>query len=261
MIQTRRSLNTIDSIITPSFDRRNIRNIRVKFSSFWFLVERCSMPFLHELTGMWVQAAACADVLVDFIHQNGTMPSARASEICTTLLLHSSKTTAHCCSPRGYQPRAGRRCPFALFELCQCGRICAEIFRALLGHAMIGAGTAGRAPVAVFKAGRLRIWCRARAKWHGGSSVRPCCFSLASSCRSATESLNPRVPPGRVSLSAGLSLRAAAPPPPARPALSSLLRPARPWAAPASEVGGRVAGPGSGGGGRRGGAAAGREPE
>jgi hypothetical protein len=57
MIQTRRSLNTIDSIITPSFDRRNIRNIRVKFSSFWFLVERCSMPFLHELTGMWVQAA------------------------------------------------------------------------------------------------------------------------------------------------------------------------------------------------------------
>jgi hypothetical protein len=29
---------------------------------------------------MWVQAAACADVLVDFIHQNGTMPSARASE-------------------------------------------------------------------------------------------------------------------------------------------------------------------------------------
>jgi len=210
---------------------------------------------------MWVQSAACADVLVDFIHQNGTMPSARASEICTTLLLHSSKTTAHCCSPRGYQPRAGRRCPFALFELCQCGRICAEIFRALLGHAMIGAGTAGRAPVAVFKAGRLRIWCRARAKWHGGSSVRPCCFSLASSCRSATESLNPRVPPGRVSLSAGLSLRAAAPPPPARPALSSHLRPARPWAAPASEVGGRVAGPGSGGGGRRGGAAAGREPE
>jgi len=137
---------------------------------------------------MWVQSAACADVLVDFIHQNGTMPSARASEICTTLLLHSSKTTAHCCSPRGYQPRAGRRCPFALFELCQCGRKCAEIFRALLGHAMIGAGTAGRAPVAVFKAGRLRIWCRARAKWHGGSSVRPCCFSLASSCRSATES-------------------------------------------------------------------------
>jgi hypothetical protein len=145
--------------------------------------------------------------------------------------------------------------------LCQCGRICAEIFRALLGHAMIGAGTAGRAPVAVFKAGRLRIWCRARAKWHGGSSVRPCCFSLASSCRSATESLNPRVPPGRVSLSAGLSPRAAAPPPPARPALSSHLRPARPWAAPASEVGGRVAGPGSGGGGRRGGATAGREPE
>jgi hypothetical protein len=53
--------------------------------------------------------------------------------------------------------------------------------------------------------------------------------------------------------------RAAAPPPPARPTLSSLLRPARPGAAPASDVGGRVAGPGSGGGGRRGGAAAGRD--
>ena len=155
MIQTRRSLNTIDSIITPSFDRRNIRNIRVKFSSFWFLVERCSMPFLHELTGMWVQAAACADVLDDFIHQNGTMPSTRASENPHDAVasLVKDNCTSHAL---GDQPRAWRRCPFALFELCQCGRICAEIFRALLGHAIIGAGTAGRAPVAVFKAGRRK---------------------------------------------------------------------------------------------------------
>jgi hypothetical protein len=114
------------------------------------------MPFLHELTGMWVQAAACADVLDDFIHQNGTMPSTRASENPHDAVasLVKDNCTSHAL---GDQPRAGRRCPFALFELCQCGRICAEIFRALLGHAIIGAGTAGRAPVAVFKAGRRRL--------------------------------------------------------------------------------------------------------
>ena len=120
----------------------------------------------HELTGMWVPAAlgcGCSQRHAQMYWLTSYIKMARCQalgpvKICTTLLLHSSKTTAHCCSPRGYQPRAGRRCPFALFELCQCGRICAEIFRALLGHAMIGAGTAGRAPVAVFKAGRLRIW-------------------------------------------------------------------------------------------------------
>jgi hypothetical protein len=161
MIQTRRSLNTIDSIITPSFDRRNIRNIRVNFSSFWFLVERCSMPFLHELTGMWVQAAlgcGCSQRHAQMYWLTSYIKMARCQalgpvKICTTLLLHSSKTTAHCCSPRGYQPRAGRH-----IRIIRIVSMREDLHRTISSAARSRYDRRRRAPVAVFKAGRLRIW-------------------------------------------------------------------------------------------------------